>query len=163
MEFSVDREKMLERFVSYCRIDTQSDENSSTTPSTEKQRDLSRKLTDELKALGLESEMDEWGYVYATLPENLPAGDARAGRVLEALRRHRGAREVARQDGADPRTRQPLSQPLGLRDAALRERSVRRLDDPRRIARCFAVPDDEDRHLRVRNAGCRLRSVRRSR
>jgi tripeptide aminopeptidase len=82
MKFTVDREAMLERFVSYAKIDTQSDENSETCPSTEKQLTLSRQLVDELKALGLENaEMDEHGYVYATLPENFPEGDARRGKA----------------------------------------------------------------------------------
>lgn len=81
MEFSVNRDKMLDRFLSYCRIDTQSDERSTTCPSTEKQKDLSRKLAEELRARGLDATMDEYGYVYGTLPENLPDGDARAGRI----------------------------------------------------------------------------------
>ena len=80
MEFTVDREAMLDRLVSYVKMDTQSDENSETCPSTEKQKELSRKLAEELNALGLEGvEMDEHGYVYATLPENFPADDSRRG------------------------------------------------------------------------------------
>ncbi len=75
-EISTDRqEALLERFLRYVKIDTQSQEGSETYPSTEKQKDLLRPLVDELKALGLaDAEMDEHGYVMATLPSNLPAG-----------------------------------------------------------------------------------------
>jgi tripeptide aminopeptidase len=59
----------LERFLRYVQIDTQSDPNSPSQPSTEKQKDLSRLLVEELKALGVtDAELDEYGYVYATVP-----------------------------------------------------------------------------------------------
>lgn len=62
---------ITERFLSYVAFDTQSSEESTTTPSTHKQFDLATHLVDELKALGLtEVEMDDMGYVYATLPAN---------------------------------------------------------------------------------------------
>lgn len=58
-----------ERFLRYVQIDTQSDPQSSSFPSTEKQKDLSRILADELKQMGIDdAHMDEWGYVYATIP-----------------------------------------------------------------------------------------------
>ena|SRR6218665_1515843 len=58
-----------ERFLKYVQIDTQSDPTATCFPSTEKQKDLSRILVDELKAIGItDAEMDEWGYVYATIP-----------------------------------------------------------------------------------------------
>lgn len=58
-----------ERFLRYVQIDTQSDPQSSTFPSTEKQKDLSRLLAGELKQMGIaDAHMDEWGYVYATIP-----------------------------------------------------------------------------------------------
>jgi tripeptide aminopeptidase len=61
----------LERFLSYVQIDTQSDPHSQTQPSTEKQKDLSRLLVDELLAMGIaDAHLDEFGYVYATLPSN---------------------------------------------------------------------------------------------
>jgi tripeptide aminopeptidase len=64
-------ETVLERFLRYVQIDTQSDPHSITIPSTEKQKDLSRILVDELKGMGIrDAEMDEYGYVYATLPSN---------------------------------------------------------------------------------------------
>lgn len=60
-----------ERFLKYCRIDTQSDESSTTYPSTEKQFDLARLLAEELLALGLkDAHVDENCYVMATLPAN---------------------------------------------------------------------------------------------
>jgi tripeptide aminopeptidase len=60
---------VLERFLRYVRIDTQSDPHSTTIPSTEKQKDLSRLLVKELQELGIDdAELDEYGYVYATLP-----------------------------------------------------------------------------------------------
>src|SRR3712207_1713391 len=58
----------LERFLRYARIDTQSDPQSDTYPSTAKQLDLSRLLVEELRELGLEAELDEHGYVMATVP-----------------------------------------------------------------------------------------------
>lgn len=62
---------ITERFLSYVAFDTQSSEESTTTPSTHKQFALATHLIDELKGLGLtEVEMDSMGYVYATLPAN---------------------------------------------------------------------------------------------
>lgn len=58
-----------ERFIRYVQIDTTADPESTSFPSTEKQKDLSRLLTEELKALGIsDAECDQWGYVYATIP-----------------------------------------------------------------------------------------------
>jgi tripeptide aminopeptidase len=60
-----------ERFMRYVQVDTQSDPLSSSHPTTEKQKDLSRILADELKKIGLtDAHMDEFGYVYATIPSN---------------------------------------------------------------------------------------------
>ncbi|MEO6038006.1 MAG: peptidase T [Saprospiraceae bacterium] len=60
-----------ERFLRYVTIDTQSDPNSPTQPSTEKQKDLGRVLVEELLAMGLsDAHLDEYGYVYATIPAN---------------------------------------------------------------------------------------------
>lgn len=62
---------VTDRFVSYAKIDTQSDPESPTCPSTEKQKDLSRKLVEELKQMGIkDAELDEHGYVYATIESN---------------------------------------------------------------------------------------------
>ncbi|MEM6878689.1 MAG: tripeptide aminopeptidase PepT, partial [Bacteroidota bacterium] len=58
----------LPRFLRYVQIDTQSDPHSKTTPSTEKQKNLGQLLVQELQELGLkDAEMDDHGYVYATL------------------------------------------------------------------------------------------------
>jgi tripeptide aminopeptidase len=60
-----------DRFMKYVQIDTQSDPESTSQPSTEKQKDLSRVLVEELKAIGItDAELDEHGYVYATIPSN---------------------------------------------------------------------------------------------
>ena len=62
---------MLDRFFSYVKIDTQSDEDSESYPSTKKQFDLLNKLEVELKELGLDDvEQNKWGYVTATLKTN---------------------------------------------------------------------------------------------
>ena len=77
-----DRQQLLERFLRYVKIDTQSDENSTSSPSTDKQKDLSRLLVDELKELGCpDAVMNEWGQVFATIPGNLPDGHPAAGTV----------------------------------------------------------------------------------
>ncbi len=63
---------LLERFLSYVKIDTQSDPDSQSTPSTEKQFRLANLLVNELKSMGLEDAyVDEHCYVYATLPANV--------------------------------------------------------------------------------------------
>jgi len=62
---------VLNRFLSYVQVDTQSDPHSTSFPSTEKQRDLSNQLVVELQELGIEdAHLDEHGYVYATIPAN---------------------------------------------------------------------------------------------
>ena len=62
---------IVERFVRYVQIDTQSDPESTSFPSTDKQKNLGRLLAKELQAMGLaDAHMDEWGYVYATIPAN---------------------------------------------------------------------------------------------
>ena len=58
-----------ERFMRYVQVDTQSDSQSSSYPTTAKQKDLSKILVEELKQMGIaDAHMDEWGYVYATIP-----------------------------------------------------------------------------------------------
>ncbi|GGA33106.1 peptidase T [Paenibacillus physcomitrellae] len=65
------REEMVKRFISYVKVDTQSNEESETCPSTPGQLTLARQLVDELKAIGMaEVTMDDNGYVMATLPAN---------------------------------------------------------------------------------------------
>ncbi len=62
--------RLIERFLSYVKVDTQSDHNSTTFPSTEKQKDLSRLLVKELVEMGLDAFLDEYGYVYAKIDKN---------------------------------------------------------------------------------------------
>ena len=64
-------EKILDRFLRYVSVDTQSDENSESQPSSAKQLDLLKMLRDELTAMGVEATLDEYGYVMATLPSNI--------------------------------------------------------------------------------------------
>jgi tripeptide aminopeptidase len=60
-----------ERLMRYVQVDTQSDPQGNTHPTTEKQKDLSRILVEELKQIGVaDAHMDEFGYVYATIPAN---------------------------------------------------------------------------------------------
>ena len=67
----INENEIASRFMSYVKIDTQSDPGSSTFPSTDKQKDLSRQLVDELLEMGIgNAEMDDNGYVYATIPSN---------------------------------------------------------------------------------------------
>ena len=62
---------VTERFLRYVKIDTQSDPASPTIPSTEKQKDLGNLLVKELLAMGIkDAHLDEFGYVYATIPSN---------------------------------------------------------------------------------------------
>lgn len=66
----LDGTRLLERFLRYVRVDTQSSEASEGCPSTEKQLVLGRILVDELRELGLDAGMDTSGYVTAELPGN---------------------------------------------------------------------------------------------
>ena len=63
-------EKILDRFLRYIAIDTQADPNSESQPSAAKELNLSRLLCDELTAMGVQAELDEYGYVMATIPSN---------------------------------------------------------------------------------------------
>ncbi|MBN4070757.1 peptidase T [Olleya sp. AH-315-F22] len=68
----IDKQHIIDRFISYVTIDTESDPNSNTTPSTKKQWDLANKLADELKAIGMQDvRIDENAYIMATLPSNV--------------------------------------------------------------------------------------------
>lgn len=68
----IDKQHLIQRFVSYVTVDTESDPESKTTPSTSKQWDLANILVDELKKIGMEEvTIDERAYVMATLPSNV--------------------------------------------------------------------------------------------
>ncbi len=70
-DIEINKDAIAERFMRYVQIDTQSDPQSNTHPSTEKQKNLAKVLADELKQMGIrDAEMDEFGYVYATIPSN---------------------------------------------------------------------------------------------
>jgi len=71
-------ESVVDRFLRYVRIDTQSQEDQSTTPSTKKQWTLANQLVDELRQLGASNvRASESCVVYASIPSNLPAGSGR--------------------------------------------------------------------------------------
>jgi tripeptide aminopeptidase len=63
-------EKLLDKFLRYVAVETTSDENSETQPSAERELDLLRMLRDELEQMGIKAELDEYGYVMATIPAN---------------------------------------------------------------------------------------------
>lgn len=65
------KEQIIDRLTRYVKIDTQSDPNSQSTPSTDKQWDLLRLLENELQAFGLSTHIDEYGYLFATLESNV--------------------------------------------------------------------------------------------
>ena len=68
----ISKEHIIKRFISYVTIDTESDPNSETTPSTKKQWDLANKLTEELKTIGMQDvNIDDNAYIMATLPSNV--------------------------------------------------------------------------------------------
>ena len=68
----ISKNKIIDRFISYVTVDTQSDHDSQSTPSTKKQWDLANKLAEELRQIGLqEVEIDENAYIMATLPSNV--------------------------------------------------------------------------------------------
>ena len=65
------KRKLQQRFIKYAEIDTQSDANSTTCPSTAKQKKLAKVLVNELLSIGItDAHLDENGYVYATIPSN---------------------------------------------------------------------------------------------
>lgn len=66
-------DKLIERLLKYVKIETTSDENSDTTPSTEVQLDLAKILLEELKEMGLDARIDENGYVYGKLKGKDPS------------------------------------------------------------------------------------------
>ncbi|MBQ0053879.1 MAG: peptidase T [Bacteroidales bacterium] len=63
-------ETVVDKFLRYVSVDTQSNEESESQPSSAKQLDLLKMLCEELKAMGIEASLDEWGYVMASIPAN---------------------------------------------------------------------------------------------
>ena len=69
----IDKKHLIDRFISYVTVDTESDPTSDTTPSTAKQWDLANALVEELKHIGLQDvTIDDNAYIMATLPSNVP-------------------------------------------------------------------------------------------
>ena len=64
-------EKLLDRFLRYVSVDTQSNEESESQPSAAKELDLQRMLLKELQAMGVEATLDQYGYVMASIPSNI--------------------------------------------------------------------------------------------
>ena len=75
---------LIDKLLDYVKYPTQSDEDSNSIPSTDKQKVLGKHLLDEINKLGLtNTQMDEFGYVYATLPASkLPNIEASIGMIL---------------------------------------------------------------------------------
>src|SRR5574344_1165499 len=63
-------EQFIDRFLRYVSVDTQSNPESESQPSAAKELDLLKMLKDELEAMGVEAELDEYGYVMASIPSN---------------------------------------------------------------------------------------------
>ncbi len=71
MSIEINQSNIANRFMKYVQIDTQSDPQSGQHPSTDKQKDLSKILVEELLQMGIsDAAMDKYGYVYATIPSN---------------------------------------------------------------------------------------------
>ena len=65
-------EKILDKFLRYVAVETTSNPDSESQPSSSCQLNLLGMLRDELNAMGIEAQMDEWGYVMGTIPSNVP-------------------------------------------------------------------------------------------
>jgi tripeptide aminopeptidase len=75
-------ESVLDKFLRYVAVDTQSDESSDTTPSSQKQFDLANMLVKELNQIGVQNaSVDAHCYIYATIPANIPDGHPAKGKV----------------------------------------------------------------------------------
>ena len=78
----INPETLTERFLRYVQIDTQSDPHSTASPTTEKQKDLGRLLVQELLDLGIsDAALDEFGYIYATIPSTPGLNDVLKRRI----------------------------------------------------------------------------------
>ena len=142
-------EDLLDRFLRYVRIDTQSRRDRTQSPSTPGQLDLARMLVAELLAIGLtDASLDDNGYVTATLPRREGAGDRadRArGHVPGRSRRGRGS-----------------DRPPGLRRRAHRAAARRHRARPGEMP-LLAAARPHDRHLERRHPARRRRQGRRGR
>jgi tripeptide aminopeptidase len=82
VDYQIDRDDMLKRFLSYVQVWTTSDEESGSTPSTQRQFNLAKILAKELESLGIaDVRLDDHCYVYGSLPENFAPGSPNAGKA----------------------------------------------------------------------------------
>ena len=94
---------VLERFLRYVQVDTQSDEDSDTYPSTAKQLDLGKMLAEELREIGVEDvELTKHGYVFGTLPGSAGPQCSPARRHSAASDPHEAARAAGRRARGAP-------------------------------------------------------------
>lgn len=112
----INKTSLIDRFMRYVQVDTQSDPESTSFPTTEKQKDLSRMLEKELKAMGIaNAELDEHGYIYATIrgnsaKKNIPvicfcshvdtAPDCSGENVKPILHKNYGGKDITLPDDA---------------------------------------------------------------
>lgn len=94
------RSNVVERFLRYVKVDTQSDENSDTFPSTGKQKVFAKMLAEELQSIGVQQVyFDEtYGYVYAAIPSNLTEEETKKGTVLGFIAHMDTSPEVSGKD-----------------------------------------------------------------
>jgi len=107
-------ERLIERFIKYVKVDTQSDHESLTFPSTEKQKDLSNILVKELKDLGLDALIDEYGYVYTKISKNVEGAPsiglvAHVDTSPDAPGKHVNPRIIKKYDGSSIQLNDKLS------------------------------------------------------
>ncbi|MBP3702020.1 MAG: peptidase T, partial [Lachnospiraceae bacterium] len=95
---------VIEKFLRYVKIDTESMSDQEQFPSTEKQKDLGRLLVEELKALGAEDpHMDEYGYVYSAIPATVAEDDPKANGPIIGFIAHMDTSEAVSGKGVNPR------------------------------------------------------------
>jgi len=81
MEFKIDTDMLLKRFLEYVAVETTSDEGSKSSPSSACQWDLLNLLYHQLQEMGLEVSLSKTGYIYASLPERLPPDSPKKGKI----------------------------------------------------------------------------------
>ena len=95
---------VIEKFLRYVKIDTESMSDQEQVPSTEKQKDLGRLLVEELKEMGAEDpHMDDHGYVYSAIPATVSEDDPRAQGPIIGFIAHMDTSEAVTGKGVNPR------------------------------------------------------------
>jgi tripeptide aminopeptidase len=109
-------ERLLERFLRYVRIDTASNRHAKTSPSTPGQLELARMLAGELQELGLSGvELDEQGFLFASLPSNLPEEETRTPEI--GLMAHLDTSDAAPGNNVNPQVHNSYDgAPIRLQD-----------------------------------------------